>query len=654
MRWLAASTIVMVLACDQPVAPHAPKLREPGRPAFNHDPGAFALAFQSCGSDSCFIGVSHGDGTSTFYSNSSSYVLHPTWSPDASKLAADDGGDIVVLTLSDGNVVTLTSDPAIDRSPAWSPDGARIAFVSSRSGEQALYVMRASDGGGVTRLTSGVTVLGKPTWSPDGTRLAFTCGTDGGPTDVCAIDADGSGFARLTTTGVDANPDWSPDGARIAFLTRRFAGGGYADIATMSPTGGTVTRISRTSAQFDALDWSPGGTMLAYSVPYCSIYPDACLGYNPGGDFTLEWLIFAMNADGSAAGIIGDGDAPEWQPGRSDPPRITDLPPVASFVYSCPSLRCSFTSTSTDDHGIVDHRWTFGDGTRDAGGAVSHGYAPPGGTYRVTLDVTDAEGHTASVSQNVTTGPDQPPVANFWWSCEVRDRTCFFNASWSSDDSRIVSYAWTFGDGSSASDSTVLHAYPADGGYEYDATLTVRDDAGQTSSLTRRVTIPDQAPIAKFTFTCGAARTCAFDSAPSTDDHGVVGWWWSFGDGSSLYDVPAASHAFPVDGTWWVSLTVRDSEWHTSTVTQAVTVADAPPVARFTWSCTVTACTFDGRASTDDYGIVSYAWGLGKYGLKNGSVVTVKVAGRQQFNAMLVVTDQAGQTKSITQTVTPR
>lgn len=152
-------------------------------------------------------------------------------------------GDMLALTLSVGGdseiftidpiagreIARLTRSPGIDVSPAWSPDGAQVAFVSERSGGPQIYAMNA-DGSGARRVTFSGAHNTDPAWSPLGDRIAFV-GRDGG-FNVFTVGADGSGMDRITQgQGDNEDPCWSPDGDYLAFSSTR-EGGSHIWIAS--------------------------------------------------------------------------------------------------------------------------------------------------------------------------------------------------------------------------------------------------------------------------------------------------------------------------------------------------------------------------------------------------------------------------------------
>ena len=108
------------------------------------------------------------------------------------------------------NLMRLTDHPDDDTNPAWSPDGSRIAFESTREGYTEIYVMPVIGGDAVNvSRERGATDLG-PTWSPDGSRLAFYSDRDG-EWDIYVMTSDGSEVVKLTGDGGnDQVPAWRP------------------------------------------------------------------------------------------------------------------------------------------------------------------------------------------------------------------------------------------------------------------------------------------------------------------------------------------------------------------------------------------------------------------------------------------------------------
>ncbi len=150
--------------------------------------------------------------------------FHPAWSPDGTKIAfsstRDSNPEIYIMNPNGLNVTRLTHDAADDAQPAWSPDGTKIAFASNRDGNDEIYVMNAN-GSGQVNLTNHAGSDLTPAWSPDGTKIAFQSDRE---TNVAVwiMNADGSNPVRLTNPSGDPRsaagaPSFSPDGTRIAY-----------------------------------------------------------------------------------------------------------------------------------------------------------------------------------------------------------------------------------------------------------------------------------------------------------------------------------------------------------------------------------------------------------------------------------------------------
>lgn len=216
-------------------------------------------------------------------------------------------------------------------------------------------------------------------------------------------------------------------------------------------------------------------------------------------------------------------------------------PPVAAFTSTTEGLTASVDgTTSSDANGpITDYAWNFGDGGTGSGVTAQHVYAA-GGTYDVTLTVTDNTGLTNSVTHPVTVTappPNQVPVADF--SFTASNLAAAFDGSASADaDGTIAGYAWDFGDATSATGATANHTYAAEGTYA--VKLTVTDDDGATGSVTKNVTVT--APPANTVLAADAFGRTSTGGWGTADTGGA----WTITSGTSSFAVNNGSGAVSV------------------------------------------------------------------------------------------------------------
>ena len=112
-----------------------------------------------------------------------------------------------------------------NQSPAWSVDGARIAFSSSRTGDPEIWVVDAN-GGNLRRITNFRGPDVSPTWNPKtNSQLAWVSGRTGLP-QIYTMDQDGANIQRLTDGGYAISPSWSPNGQFLTFSWNRKYGPG--------------------------------------------------------------------------------------------------------------------------------------------------------------------------------------------------------------------------------------------------------------------------------------------------------------------------------------------------------------------------------------------------------------------------------------------
>jgi TolB protein len=194
-------------------------------------------------------------------------LMSPAWSPDGQSLAyvsfEQRVPSIYVQTLKSGERRRVSANAGVNQAPAWSPDGKKLALtLSTRDGNLDIYVKDlATDT--LSRITDDPAIDTEPQWSKDGQTLYFTSDRAGGPQIYRQGVAPGSRPTRLTFDGAyNARPRLSPDESQLAFVTQE--SGAYR-IATMDLRARSGMQVL-TKGHFDVSpSYAPNGAVLIYA-----------------------------------------------------------------------------------------------------------------------------------------------------------------------------------------------------------------------------------------------------------------------------------------------------------------------------------------------------------------------------------------------------
>ena len=192
-------------------------------------------------------------------------IISPAWSPDGRKLAyvsfETQKAAVWVQDLSTGERRMLAGFRGSNSAPAWSPDGTRLALTLSTDGPAQLYVMPAA-GGTPVRLTRSSAIDTEASFSPDGKQVFFVSDRGGGP-QIYRVSADGGNAERVSFKGdYNISPAVSPDGTQLAYITRQ---GGAYKLVLQDLASGAVMPLTDTQDD-ESPSFAPNGRLIVYAT----------------------------------------------------------------------------------------------------------------------------------------------------------------------------------------------------------------------------------------------------------------------------------------------------------------------------------------------------------------------------------------------------
>lgn len=233
--------------------------------------------------------------------------LTPRWSPDATRIAFTcyglaggvNSAQICLYSLETGKPMAFMRYKGTNSSPAWSPDGSKLMFMSSMHGDPELFMIDVT-GGNLRRITYSAGVDTSPAWNPrTGQQVAFISDRGGLP-NLYLMNADGSNVEKLELSdmGYVIDPAWAPNGQLLAFSWRR-PNGNY-DLYVMDTASRQIVELTRDAGRNERPSWAPDGRHIVFESTR-----------------TGTRQIWTMLADGTQARQLtfeGHSESPNWSP----------------------------------------------------------------------------------------------------------------------------------------------------------------------------------------------------------------------------------------------------------------------------------------------------------------------------------------------------
>ncbi|TCS38700.1 TolB protein [Paucimonas lemoignei] len=230
--------------------------------------GAFAtrVAYVTKAGKEYRLEVADADGEGVHVAlRSNEPIISPAWSPDGTKVAyvsfENKKPVVYVQNLVTRDRIAVANFKGSNSAPAWSPDGSRLAIALAREGLTQIYMVNA-DGSGLRRLTNTNGIETEPQFSADGQTIYFTSDRSGGP-QIYRMPANGGDAQRVTFRGsYNISPRISPDGKTLAYISRR---DGRFQLYVMDLANGQELRLSDSSSD-ESPSFSPNGKYIMYAT----------------------------------------------------------------------------------------------------------------------------------------------------------------------------------------------------------------------------------------------------------------------------------------------------------------------------------------------------------------------------------------------------